>query len=297
MKKLLLISTILLAETLMVNAQSENPSLADKSNPEVNSCIIGGVVLQQQNVKCYGGTTGTAVIFASSFGSTGPYTFTWSPTVTNYALDSIDGALNLAAGTYTVSITNNHGCLAGTVHVTITQPPKLTLTTSSSTNEICNGGNNGSATVIAGGGVPSYSYSWTPTVSTTTSASNLTAGNYFITVTDSNKCTTTNTVIITQPVAITTSATVGSSSCNSSNGSVGVTASNGVTPYSYLWTPGGNTTDSISGVSVGSYTCTVTDAHGCKVNTTEIVTDSTTLSASLVNSVNEKCFGDNNGSA
>ena len=285
---------------LMVNAQSEqqqlNSSLGNEGILKENSCFIFGAVIQQQNVKCYGGNTGLNPTLIFAFGSTGPYSYAWSPTATNFAQDSIDGAVNLTAGAYTVTITNALGCI-GTVVVNITQPPKLTLTTSASTNDLCNGGNNGSATVLAGGGTPSYTYGWAPAVSTTHSASNLTAGVYIVTVTDSNSCKTRDTITITQPVAITTSASVAPTGCTANNGSVSVVASNGVTPYTYLWMPGGNTTTSVSGLGLGNYTCTVTDANGCHVNATTIVPDSTTLSTSLVNSTNVKCFGDNNGAA
>ncbi|HXP51113.1 MAG TPA: T9SS type A sorting domain-containing protein, partial [Bacteroidia bacterium] len=140
-------------------------------------------------------------------------------------------------------------------------------------------------------------YAWAPNVSSGTTASNLTAGNYIVTVTDSAKCTTKDTVKITQPVQIQTTAHVVTSSCKAPTGSVGITASAGVTPYTYSWTPGGQTTDSITGLAAGIYTCNVTDANGCKVTVQSIVSDSTTLKVSLVNSVNVKCYGQSNGLA
>lgn len=297
MKKILFILAILITETLSIKAQSKdaftNNLLANRTIPKTD--FVFAVIVQQKNVTCYGGNNGYVVVY--SLGGTRPYTYSWSPSVGNsIPLDTIDLAGGMTAGTYTCTISD---ATAATFHltVTITQPPKLMLTTVSSVNEKCYGENIGSITVAANGGIPSYSYAWSPSGSTTTSANNLFAGNYIITVTDSNKCTAKDTVMITQPAAIATSATVIPSSCSTSNGSLSISASNGILPYSYLWTPGGYTTNSISGLSAGSYTCTVTDSLGCKVKSSSIVTDSTTLTASLVNSANVKCYGDNNGLA
>src|ERR1700722_15990070 len=145
---------------------------AVKDNDKKSNCFILGAVLQQQNVKCYGGTTGLAVLFAT--GSTGPYTFTWSPTATSNSFDSIDAGTGLAAGTYTVSITNGLGC-TGSVNVTITQPPKLTVATTSVIEDHCFGGTNGKAVLSASGGTPfkgtpNYTFAWAPNVSKVDSA-------------------------------------------------------------------------------------------------------------------------------
>ncbi|HWY97859.1 MAG TPA: hypothetical protein VNY36_02130, partial [Bacteroidia bacterium] len=267
-----------------------------------SNCFIFATIVNQTNEKCYGGTNGTAaILIATEIGGTGPYTWAWSPTATNFALDTVDFANGLAAGSYTVTMTDASGC-TGTINVNITQPPVLTLTTSSSTNDKCYGGNNGSATLVAAGGTPykkppTYVYNWAPSASTTASASNLTAGTYIVTVTDTNKCTAKDTVTITQPVQIATTLNVVSSSCSTNNGSVGVVASKGISPYTYSWAPGGNTTDSITGLGAGTYTCTVTDANGCSVNPLAIVTDSTTLKNTLSNSANEKCYGETIGLA
>ena len=65
----------------------------------------------------------------------------------------------------------------------------------------------------------------------------------------------------------------------------------GVSPYTYMWSPADKTTDSITGLAAGNYTCTVTDAHGCSVSDNVIVSDSTTLSSKVVTQSNEKCYG------
>ncbi len=162
------------------------------------------------------------------------------------------------------TVTDNNGCTA-TASVTITQPTLLTATMGAPTNDKCNGGNTGSATVTGGGGTPGYTYNWTPNGGAGATGTGLTAGTYTATVTDANGCTATASVTITQPTPVT--ATIGvvtNVSCNGgNNGSATVTAGGGTPGYTYAWTPiGGNTTTG-TGFSAGTYTVTITDANGC----------------------------------
>ena len=302
MKKLTAIFSTLLLLSMLFNA---SPAFADNGykwapqdtiTQKPTFCVILATVVTQTNEKCYGQSNGNAVILAAKeIGGTGPYTWSWAPTVTNFAFDTIDGANGLSAGTYTVTITDASGC-SNTINVTITQPPKLTVTTKSVTNDMCNAGNNGSATISAGGGTPSYTYNWTPSGGTTVTANNLTAGTYIVNVSDSNKCTNSDTITITQPPAIATAITISPSSCSASNGSAKVVASGGNKPYAYSWSSG-QTTDSITGAGAGTYTCTVTDSIGCQVKAPVIVSDSTTLKDTLISSTNVSCNGGSNGSA
>lgn len=269
---------------------------ADSIVNKPDFCLLFGFTAQQRNVTCYGLADGGVAVVA--VGGTSPYTFSWSPSVTNsnFFIDSVDVAIGMAAGTYTCTINDSKGC-SHNVTVVITQPAQLVATITSSTNETCHGGSNGNAVVTASGGTPSYTYQWAPSGGTNTVASNLSAATYTVTVTDSNKCTTTDTVTITQPPAITMVSSVVPSSCAGSNGSASMAVSGGVNPYSYSWSPGGQTTDTIKGLAIGSYTCTVTDSNGCQNITSVVVPDSTTLAATLVNSANVKCYGDSNGLA
>ncbi|WP_165589537.1 BspA family leucine-rich repeat surface protein, partial [Myroides marinus] len=104
----------------------------------------------QTNISCNGGSNGTASVNVS--GGTGNYTYSWAPSGGTAAT-----ATGLAAGTYTVTITDANDCVI-TRTFTITQPTALTATTSQ-TNVSCNGGTNGTATVIPSGGAGGYTYS------------------------------------------------------------------------------------------------------------------------------------------
>lgn len=273
-----------------INPVNENSGTVKRSN-----CLVFVAVLTSTNEKCYGNANAMAGLIATL--GTGPYTFAWSPTATNFAFDSLDGANGLAAGSYTVTATDANGCTGSTV-VTITQPTQVTAK-NTVTDDKCYGSNNGTAIVKATGGTPGktvpYTYRWNPAVSTTDTGKNLTAGAYIVTITDSNKCTSNDTVTITQPVQIKTTSAIISSSCKTNDGSASIAASLGVSPYSYSWAPGGQTTDTIKGQGAGTYACTVTDANGCMVTANIIVTDSTTLATKVIAETNEKCYGNTTG--
>ncbi len=127
----------------------------------------------------------------------------------------------------------------------IVQPAPVTATITANTNDLCNGGNNATATVLAGGGTPGYNYNWKPNGGNGNIGTGLSAGTYTVTVTDANGCTGSATVTITQQPILTENITATTSvSCNGqSNGSATVTAGGGTPGYSYNWTPVGGETN------------------------------------------------------
>jgi len=130
----------------------------------------------------------------------------------------------------------------------------------SATDVLCYGDNNGTATVIASGGL-TYSYNWS-NGATTNNITNLSAGTYAVTITETNSgCTTSNSVIIDEPPLLDVNA-VSIPSCIGL-GSATAEVLGGVGPYSFQWVPNGETTQTISGLTEGSYGVNVTDANGC----------------------------------
>ena len=127
----------------------------------------------------------------------------------------------------------------------------------------CNGGRNGKASSFVAGGKLPYTYSWAPSGGSSDTAIGLSAGTYTITVSDACGATSTSVVSITEPTAISITS-VSTPDNGSHNGTATVTATGGVMPYGFLWSPGGNTTASISGKDSGMYCCTVSDSNGCK---------------------------------
>ena len=117
---------------------------------------------------------------------------------------------------------------------------------------LCNGGSTGIATVNVNGGTNPISYSWSPSGGTAATANNLPAGNYTVTTTDANGCTSTDNVTISQPAVLAASASSTPALCNgSSDGDASSAVNGGTTPYSYQWTGGGDGRDSGRAVNCG----------------------------------------------
>jgi hypothetical protein len=242
----------------------------------------------QTNVSCNNGSNGTATVTVS--GGTAAYTYAWSPSGGTAAT-----ATGLTAGAYTCTITDANGCTT-TASVTITQPSALAVTTAQ-TNVSCNGGSNGSATVTVSGGTAAYTYAWSPTGGTAATATGLTAGAYTCTITDANGCTTTASVTITQPSALAVTTAQTNVSCNNgSNGSATVTVSGGTAAYTYAWSPSGGTAATATGLTAGTYTCTITDANGCTDTASVTITQPSALAVTTAQT-NVSCNNGSNGSA
>ena len=238
-------------------------------------------------VLCNGGSDGSASVVAGD--GTPGYTYSWSSGGAAAQENS------LAAGTYTVTVTDANGCVT-TATTSVTEPTALTAS-SSSTAVLCNGGADGSATVVAADGTPGYSYSWSPSGGNGATANGLAAGNYTVTVTDANGCTTASNIAVTEPTQLVASAGSTPALCNgSADGTADVIAADGTPGYIYSWSPSGGNAATASGLAAGNYTVTVTDANGCTVSASATVTEPLLLTASA-SSIPVLCNAGNDGSA
>lgn len=207
------------------------------------------------------GSGGSANVNAS--GGTLAYTYSWNPG--GQTTPSVTG---LSAGNYTATVTDANGCTTvATVSITGTSGGTVTIT---SQTILCNG-DSAAATAAMSGGTSPFTYTWSG--GQTTSSVNFPAGNYSVTVTDASGCSSTQTVAITQPTALTASTTATNASCGLSDGSVSANANGGTPGYSYMWN-NGQTTSTATGLNAGNYSVTITDANGC----------STTFSVTVANS-------------
>lgn len=205
---------------------------------------------------CFGASNGDVSLTVT--GGTTPYTYVWSNGTTTQNL------VNVAAGTYCVTVTDAHGCSTSTCTVVL-ENPEIILSTSV-TNVNCNGGSDGAIELSVSGGTPAYSLTLWSNGKTTQDISGLAAGTYTVTVTDFSGCTRTTSATVTQPTAIVLSATAVNVSCfGGANGSIDLTVSGGTSPYTYQWSAnaGNATTQDVNGLPAGTYNVTVTDAHGC----------------------------------
>ncbi len=136
----------------------------------------------------------------------------------------------------------------------------------------CFGTNNGTAAVTASGGTPPYSYLWN-TGDITPTLSNLTAGQYQVTVTDAGGCAVSINTTVTQNTAISAIIIQDNVDCfGGSNGWAILNVSGGTPPYSYLWNTG-DLTSTLSSLTAGLYQITVTDAHGCTIDNQVVITE------------------------
>ncbi|HIA10730.1 MAG TPA: T9SS type B sorting domain-containing protein [Flavobacteriales bacterium] len=245
-------------------------------------------ITDSSDITCFGAADGSATLIAS--GGTTPFTYSWSPTGGNGTV-----AINLTANTYTATVFDANACSA-TSTVSLSEPTAIVLATDT-IGETCTGGD-GQAWVIIGGGVGPFTYLWSDAQVTDT-AFNLIAGVYTVTVTDNNGCSDTASATIVQsgnPPMITTDS-ANNVTCNGgSDGSIYLTVSGGVGPYTYSWSPGLQNTDDITGLSAGPHTVTVIDNAGCTATSIISITEPSSLAIAIVGT-NISCSGAGDGTA
>lgn len=136
------------------------------------------------------------------------------------------------------------------------------------------------------GGVLPYSYVWS-NGETTYGINNLCVGTYTVTITDQNGCTITSSVnIMDTSSMLCNNLAVNLSSTDATNAAScdGIAVADvvgGTAPYSYQWN-NGSTSVSQTGLCVGSYNCTVTDANGCTTNGTIYIDDASSMVDSIL---------------
>ncbi|MBC7862594.1 MAG: T9SS type A sorting domain-containing protein [Bacteroidia bacterium] len=217
----------------------------------------------QTNVNCFGDSTGTAS--ANISGGTGPFTYSWYP---NPPINTTTSASNLAAGTYTFVV---YEATCNTQYTfTITQAPQISISLTPAPSSC--GSSTGAVTSSVSGGTGGLNYYWN-TAATTTSISSLTAGNYFLQITDANNCYASDAVVVNDAngPTITMNAITPVSCFGLSDGAIDVGISGGALPYTILWSDN-ETTEDISGLSSGSYDINVIDNGGCQSSLTVNVT-------------------------
>lgn len=226
-------------------------------------------------------------------GGTSPYTYSWNPTTALSSSTNANPSANPTSATsYTVTVTDNNGCTNNDIVIVTVDP--LPTVDAGADKTICTG----SSTSIGGsptasGGTSPYTYSWNPTTALSFSTiANPTANptattSYTVTVTDNKGCSYTDVVVVNVNSLPTVSAGSNQSICLGASASLGgsPTASGGVSPYTYSWSPSTALSSataanpSANPTSTTNYTVTVTDNGGCvKSSSVSVTVNSVTVS-------------------
>jgi gliding motility-associated-like protein len=264
--------------TLNVNV-APGPSLT----AAVNSTATG----------CQGASNGTVTVTPNS--GTGPYTYS----IDNGAFVSGSSPYtfnNLTSGNHTIVVRDAAGCTSNIININVAAGPPL-ATTAAKTDALCFGGSTGTITVSqpAAGSAP-YQYSLdNATWQSSTLFSGLAAGNYTVYFREANGCFGSLSITVSQPTALSASATTVPVVCNGqSNGIIRVTGAGGVSPYQFSLN--GTTWQSVDVflVVAGSFTIHIKDNNGCTTTIPISVTQPNTLSA-VSSNTNASCNGGNDG--
>ena len=234
--------------------------------------------------KCFGTNTGTINIVGA--GGTGAYMYN----LNGGGFQAANTFTAVGAGTYIVGIRDGNLCIT-TQTVTVSQPAALAVGLTPQ-NANCTAAN-GIITSTVTGGTPIYIYAWTGGGGAGSTTNPLVAGTYSLTVTDSKGCVfnTFATIGVTPGGTAAITSPSNNVTCNGANdGRLTASPTGGTGPYSYLWSPGGQITQTASGLAPATYTCVITDFYGCKASVVGTITQPFVLTV-LINSNNAKCFG------
>src|SRR5680860_908433 len=207
----------------------------------------------------------------------------------------------LAAGNYTVTVKDSENCSTNKT-IEVTQPALLTMQAATSTPVSCNGVSDGTITAgTVAGGNSSYQYSINGTTfQISNTFSGLAAGNYTVTVKDSENCSTTKTIEVTQPDVLTMQpATYTPVSCNGESDGIitAGTVAGGNIGYQYKLNNGTyQTSNTFSGKPAGTYTLSVKDANNCSTTQSIEVTQPDVLTMQPATFTPVSCKGQKDGS-
>lgn len=245
-----------------------------------------------KNVSCFNGSDGE--VNYTLIGGTRPYYASTSngDTIRTMGLNSNHRATNLP----NFYVYDANGCRDSVPYI-VTQPAKLVATAIMDSLVACYGASTGKASVAAVGGTMPYKYAWNNN-DTTAAISGLRAGRYLVTVTDSNNCTDTSLVEVTEQRGFISRGIIRTNvSCfGGNNGTLTPDVHYATPPYSYAWS-NNDTAAKATGLIAGSYTVTITDSLGCFLVLSQTITQPTAVVATATVDSNVTCKGRTDGVA
>ncbi|MBS1624715.1 MAG: gliding motility-associated C-terminal domain-containing protein [Bacteroidetes bacterium] len=229
------------------------------------------------------GATGSATVFPSP---SGPYTYAWNTTpVVNTATIS-----NKPAGTYTVTVTPQGTTCSVSASTSISANGAVQAYFVKTVMPSCYGQCNGAIKVKAIGGTGPFSYHWAHSAANIDSFNNLCIGNYSVTITDANNCTSSATVTLTQPAQLIAVIldSVSPRCPGQCTGYARGDGQGGTGSYTFVWSNGyTGTRDSL--LCPGTYSFSVVDANGCTATASTNIQNSLPMSIAFT-TINDSCF-------
>ena len=240
------------------------PPFSVNAGPNISSCF-------STNMQLNAVVTGSPVI-----GST--FTYTWTPATGLNFTDILNPVASPTSSTnYIIEVASGNCKVKDTINVALGS----IVVTASATNETCFGYNNGTATINATG-TPPYVYVWSNTA-ITQNLTGLAGGNYAVTVTDNFGCSATaiTSVASTNPIYFGALAVTPIKCFGDVNGIADISATGGAGNITYLWSTGTVTTTVFNLAGNTPYTISATDANGCVIDTTIILSSPLQLNANV----------------
>ncbi|MFH2143489.1 MAG: choice-of-anchor L domain-containing protein, partial [Bacteroidota bacterium] len=186
-------------------------------------------------------------------GGFSPFTYLWNTAATTEDIS------NLTSGTYSVTITGTDNC---EYEYSFNLSNNGTLALSGTTNDVtCPGANNGIIDLTVSGGTGPFTFLWS-NLSATEDISNLSSGNYYVTVNDGGGCMGIETFTVNQVPPIYVSANITNENCGDNEGIINLSVSGGTSPYSFLWS-NSDITEDINELAQGNFYVTITDFNSC----------------------------------
>lgn len=224
---------------------------------------------ETKNISCTGENDGSLTVFPQ--GGTSPYSIVWAG---NPGIVSGFSAGNLSPGFYQATITDLNNCTL-IAYFPVEEPSPLGSVFEAE-NVHCSGGNDGSVIVTPEGGIPPYSFEWSPNAGTQYGAKaiQLSQGIFQYTITDANGCIDISPVNIGEPPPVELEFSVKNETCFPGNdGSAAILATGGISPYKYQWDINANsqTGTTATGLSSGTYSVKVFDLNGCVASKSTVI--------------------------
>ncbi len=256
-----------------------------------DSALFNPIQITQDisNASCNGSLDGS--IHLSLSGGSPPYSLIWNNGMSG---QSITG---LKSGVYFATISDAGLCKTITPFFQINETTNLNIISTSIIKPTCSGKSDGTLTIEHNNDHSPYTYLWS-SGNTSKNLINVPEGTYSVTVTDSKGCNASlEKIILASKLSVLTDIrSISQPLCfGQSTGSIELLTINGSPPYQYLWNTG-KTTDKITGLNSGQYTCIVSDANGCKVTFSTSIVAPPPIEGKLLSTENVRCFGENNGS-